>query len=132
MKKRVASQIQRCLSKTVRDTDVLAVILFGSRAKKHASHDFSDIDLCLVLCPARYSPASFLKKKLHYLELGGDLDIQIFQNLPLPLRHRILQEGKVLFCKDEDELYRESYRVLRDFAHFSRSYQSYLQAVLDG
>ena len=76
--------------------------------------------------------AGSFKKKIAYLELGGNLDVQIFQKLPLPLRHRILREGKILLCKDEDMLYREAYQVMREFSRFSSFYQSYLHSVLHG
>ncbi|MSR77872.1 MAG: nucleotidyltransferase domain-containing protein [Candidatus Omnitrophica bacterium] len=133
MKQKISYQIKKCLQKASDDPDVLAVILFGSRANKKPSiRPSSDIDLCLVLRPSVYSAIALSKKKISYLELGGDLDIQIFQKLPLPLKHRVIREGKILLCKNEDVLYREAYQVMREFSRFSRIYQNYLDTVLHG
>lgn len=130
MKQRVSSQIKRCVEKATRDPDVFAVILFGSQAKPQFAHSNSDIDVCLLLKPASYLSLALSKKKISYLELGGALDVQIFKKLPLPIKQRVLHEGKILLCKNMDLLYHEAYQVMREFSRFSRFYQNYLEGVL--
>lgn len=132
MKQKPSHQIQKCLSMAKKDPDVLAVLLFGSRTQKRSVHPESDIDLCLVLKPSAYTALVLSRKKIHYLELGGDLDIQIFQQLPLHLKQRILQAGKILYCSDQDALYHQAYLTIRQFSRLSLFYESYFKAVLHG
>ena len=56
-------------------------------------------------------------------------DIQIFQQLPIYLRQRVLKEGKVLCCKDQDALYNIALRTVQAFADFKPLYDRYLDEV---
>src|SRR2546426_1519947 len=49
------------------------------------------------------SDADGTRKRLDYLA-EADLDLAIFQQIPLYVRSRVLKEGKVLFVRDEDRL----------------------------
>jgi len=112
------------------DPEVLAVILFGSRARGEDTPD-SDIDICLVLEPRSYSDLELSEKKLEYLA-KFDLDIHIYQQLPLYIRHRVLREGKVLFCRDEDKLYDLAFRTIREYEDFKHIYREYLEEIAHG
>jgi len=59
-----------------------------------------------------------------------NLDVQIFQQLPLYVKVRVLGEGKTVFCKDEDLLYDLSFSTVRQFEYFKPRYLSYLEGVL--
>ncbi len=118
------------LARAERDPKVLAVILFGSRARGESAPD-SDVDICLVLEPRNYSDLELSKKKLNYLK-DFDLDIHIYQQLPLYIRHRMLKEGKVLFCRDEDALYDLAFRTIQEFEDFKHIYREYLEEVARG
>lgn len=123
-------EISSVLLKAQTDSEVAGVILFGSRARRE-SHPDSDVDLCLLLKPGLYSPLELSRKKMDYLR-ETDADLQIFQQLPLPLRHRILRDGKILLCKDYDVLYSQAYLTMRQFSRFSRFYHNYLKTVQRG
>jgi predicted nucleotidyltransferase len=112
------------------DRDVLAVIIFGSHARGEAGPS-SDLDVCLVLEPGKYSDLDLSHKKLEYLKLF-DLDISVFQQLPLYIRSRVLKEGKVLFCRDEDALYQLAFRTAQQFEDFKHMYHEYLEEVARG
>jgi len=114
--------------KAKKDEDVLAVVLFGSYAR---NEKFSDIDVCVVLKPGKYDPLSLSKKRLQYLAAFPDLDIQIFQQLPLYIKMRVLKEGKTIFCRNEDLLYDLSFSTVRQFEYFKPRDLSYLEGVLD-
>ncbi len=58
-----------------------------------------------------------------------DLDVQIFQALPLYIRSRVLKEGQVLFVRDEDRLYDIAYRTAQAFEDFKPVYYRYLEQV---
>ena len=122
-----SKKLEGVLEKASGDEDVLAVLLFGSYAR---DEEFSDIDVCLVLKPGEADPLLLSKKRLEYLAAFPDLDIQVFQQLPLYIRVRVLREGKSLFCRDEDLLYDLSFSTVREFEYFKPRYLSYLEGVL--
>ena len=102
-------------------------MLFGSHARGEASAA-SDVDLCLVLASETLSNLEMSRRRLAYLAGGAD-DLVIFQQLPLPVRSRVLKEGKVLFVRDEDRLYEVAVRTARAFEGFRHHYRGYLDAV---
>jgi uncharacterized protein len=79
----------------------LAVFLFGSfvHGKEYPG---SDIDICLVMNPETQSQKRTKlfnsQKRLEYLK-DFSFDIQVFQQLPIYIRKRILKEGKILFVQ---------------------------------
>ncbi|MBM3471179.1 MAG: nucleotidyltransferase domain-containing protein [Armatimonadetes bacterium] len=118
--------VDRIVLEARADPSVLAVVLFGSAARGQAEVG-SDLDVCLVLDPAR--GADSLERRLHYLS-RHDADIQVFQSLPLAMRSRILKEGRVLFVRDEDALYALARRTIAAFEDFRHIHKMYLDAVL--
>jgi predicted nucleotidyltransferase len=109
------------------DMDVLAVILFGSVARGE-SNSLSDADICIVLIPKKYDHIELSHIKLKYSSIA-DFDINIFQQLPLYIRHRVLKEGRILFCKDEELLYSIALRAAKDFEDFRHIYRDYLEVI---
>jgi len=109
------------------DATVLAVILFGSTARGER-HDTSDVDICLVLQPAMYSPEALMDIRLQYLAAFA-ADIQIFQQRPIYLRQRVLKDGEVWFCRDQDSLYDMALGTVQAFADFKPLYDRYLDEV---
>jgi len=109
------------------DQDVLAVILFGSAARGEARVD-SDLDVCLILEPRPYPSVALTEKRLEYMT-AFPVDVQVFQALPLYIRQRILQEGHVLFCRDQERLYALALRTVQAFADFRPLYRRYLEEV---
>ncbi len=121
--------LERLMLQVKGGDDVLAVILYGSQARQEASPG-SDVDVCLVLAPDRGTRADQTRVQTAYLEFaGGGLDIRIFQQLPLYIRRRILQEGRTVYCRDEDAMYQLSYRTAQQFADFKPIYEAYLAEV---
>jgi hypothetical protein len=66
--------------------------------------------------------------RMRYLK-DADLDLRIFQQLPLYVRRRVLKEGVVLVCRDFDALYAMAYRTAQAFEDFKRIYRQYLEQV---
>jgi hypothetical protein len=89
------------------------------------------VDICLLLEPATYDALTLSEKKLEYLALG-DADVQVFQQLPLYIRHRVLKEGKLLFVRDEDRVYESAFRTIQEWEDFRPYYQRYLDEVARG
>jgi len=124
------AQLDRLLRRASSDPDVLAVLLFGSTARGEAGPG-SDVDVCLVLAPRLYTRGEIAEKRVSYLG-DVDLDVQVLQDLPLHVRRRVLKEGSVLFCRDEEALYDVAFATMRAFERFKRVYDSYLSEVAGG
>lgn len=122
--------LTRLVARAEQDPDVLAVILFGSRARGEASAG-SDVDVCLVLAPGASREHAATEARLEYLA-EFDLDVSVFQQLPLQLRSRVLKEGKVLFVRDEDTLYALALRTVRAYEDFRHIQRRYLDEVARG
>jgi uncharacterized protein len=122
----IPPRLARLVERAQGDARILAVLLFGSRARGEASAG-SDTDVCLVLTEAGSRPAS-AETRLEYVA-EYDLDIVVFQQLPLPIRVRILREAQTLFVRDEDALYRLAYRTAQQFELFRPAYHLYLDHV---
>ena len=119
--------IEKLLNKAKQDSEILGVILFGSKARGEST-SASDTDVCLVLVNQRYDPLRLSHKKLEYLKIEK-LDIHVYQQLPLYIRHRVIKEGKVLYVQDEDGLYELAFRTAQAFEDFKPRYYSYLEVV---
>ena len=120
-------EFEKLIEKIEKDSNALAVVLFGGYIRNER---FSDVDVCIVLKPRKFAHLYLSKKRLRYSIAFPNLDVQIFQQLPLPLKMRILKEGKVMFCKDEDLLYDLAFSTIREFELFKPIYVSYLESVL--
>jgi predicted nucleotidyltransferase len=127
MNEDVERTLRGVIAQAENDRDVLAVILFGSQARGDARPG-SDVDVCIVLEAGAPSGLEASRKRLDYLA-GRDLDVKIFQQLPLYIRSRVLKEARVLFARDEDRLYDLAFRTIRAFEDFCPHYQRYLDAV---
>jgi len=69
--------VAQLVSAAANDERVLALLLFGSRARGNATR-LSDVDLCVVLDPTRSDARTAAAVKLAYLEATpGALDIQV-------------------------------------------------------
>jgi predicted nucleotidyltransferase len=82
------------------DADVLAVVIFGSYARKES---YRDIDVCLFLNPDKTAVA--FNKMLYY---GGNLpdifDINVFSLLPIYIQAAVMNDGIILLNKNYERL----------------------------
>jgi predicted nucleotidyltransferase len=120
-------EVDGILTKAKKDADVVAVFLFGSRARG-GSVPGSDTDVCLVLRPGNYGPLVLHQKRLSYLK-EGNADVHVFSQLPLYIRRRVLKEGKILLCQDDDLLYEIAFRTAQAFEDFRHLYYGYLEEL---
>ncbi|HXL46620.1 MAG TPA: nucleotidyltransferase domain-containing protein [Candidatus Binatia bacterium] len=123
----VTPPLARLVERAGRDPDILAVVLFGSRARAEGSAG-SDTDVCLVLTSAVPPGLPSARKRLQFSGDAG-IDLVVFQELPLPVRSRVLREGQVLFARDEEALYAVALTTVRDFELFRPIYHAYLDQV---
>ncbi len=120
--------LQELLASVRQDPQILAVLLFGSAARGQQSPR-SDLDICLILTPQLkpYDPQMLAQKRLEYLTC--DLDLKIFQQLPLYVRRRVIKEGQLLYVRDEPALYELAHRTAQAFEDFKHFYYDYLAQV---
>ncbi len=126
-----AVALRKFMKRVKEDPHVLAVILFGSYARKERG-PLSDIDVCLVFFEQSVSRTEMMHKRLDYLAEFPQLDIQVFQLLPLYIRRKVLKEGKVLYTRDDDALYELAYCTVRAFEDFKHMYYDYLEGITRG
>jgi uncharacterized protein YutE (UPF0331/DUF86 family)/predicted nucleotidyltransferase len=91
-----APEVRRLLERAREDGAILALLLFGSRARGEAT-SASDIDLRIVLHPERDTAEERVRVRLASLP-SEKMDIRLFPQLPLNIRKRVLKEGVVLFA----------------------------------
>ena len=127
VKRSIKRVLNGLVERAKKDRRILAVILFGSVARRQARQD-SDTDICLVLEEGSYTPLQLSRVKLEYAR-DLDQDIQIFQQLPLYIRKRVLAEGVILYSADSDRLYEAAFAFIRDYAHYEHIYRDYLEEV---
>jgi predicted nucleotidyltransferase len=122
-----SKSIEPVLAKAEKDAEIIAVLLFGSQARGEATLA-SDADLCLILRPGNYDALTLFEKRLNYLK-ETNADVHIFSQLPLYIRRRVLKEGKILLCHDEDALYEVAFKTAQAFEDFKHIYYSYLEQI---
>lgn len=90
--------------------EVIALVLFGSVARGQA-RSISDIDLCIIT--ARDLPQS---DRWDLLSYGSQkIDVNLFWDLPVIIRFRIIREGRVMFCKDALLFHRIKAETVREY-----------------
>ncbi|MBI2043534.1 nucleotidyltransferase domain-containing protein [Candidatus Pacearchaeota archaeon] len=115
------------IEKINNDKKIIAVLLFGSYAR---GENYRDIDICIVL-DKKYSGKEMFKEAVKYSSLLPDkFDVKIFQQLPVYIRKRILEEGKILICKNEELLYEIAFSTIKEFDDFKEIYRSYIKNAL--
>jgi hypothetical protein len=88
-----------------------------------------DSDIDISRCYEDVDASEFRLKVLS--DLFDDIyDIKIFQQLPLPLRYRVL-EGKILYSDDLSFMYDKAYETIKEFESFKRIYYDYLTAFAE-
>ena len=129
MDKEKTTELDRLLGMVKQDEEVLAVIIFGSAVRQEKT-PLSDVDLCLVMMPLPKpsGPTGFSYKRLEYMK-DNSFDVRIFQQLPLYIRVRVLKEGRILFVRDENQLYELAFRTAQAFEDFKHIYYGYLKEV---
>ena len=103
---------------------VKAIYIFGSQVNGRARKD-SDVDIAVL------TKGMSRNEELEIIGFGDDdLDISVFDNLPLVIQFRVLKEGKLLFCRDEKAVYDTRVRVFKQYLDFSYYLNNFYRRVL--
>lgn len=110
----IMETIKPLLSELRLQSEIIAIILFGSVAHGKARED-SDIDISIV---TRSNVPDSTRMEL--LSYGSDkIDIHLFLDLPLTIRMRVIREGELLFCSDLLSFHRIKIDTVRQYLDFS-------------
>ena len=90
----------------LRNENILAVLLFGSLAKEEIGP--RDIDIC-VIAP-NTNAKQIMKKIWQKVDVAAKkYDVYCFEELPLYIRWEIIDNHKIIWAKNEGELYEYFY-----------------------
>ena len=103
-------RIRPVLTDLSEQQDVIALVLFGSVARGQVKIT-SDIDLCIIT--KKDIPESGRWDLLSYGSEG--IDVNLFWDLPVTIRFRVIREGTILFCRDVHALHRIKVDTVRQY-----------------
>lgn len=103
------------------------IFIFGSVAE-NKSTPLSDVDIALYYAGSAAERFDFRRKALG--SLPDQVDLQIFQDLPLTVQKEVIN-GRVLYCDDREFMISECIKVVREFSSFEKYYQHYLNPLMD-
>lgn len=112
--------------------EALGVLLWGSQVRGPTTPR-SDVDLCIVAGPDG-DPDALLRIAWRRVHLPDrDLDVRVFENLPMFLKAAVLEAHEVILARDEPALYEYLYRFRKlwaDQAHRQRVSEEEVRTML--
>ena len=117
------SELSKKISSVADKYGIVYAIAFGSAVEGRYIKGESDVDIAVKLKKIDKSGVySFLKRFASDLNLDN-VDVVIVNFAPFSLVFDILSRGRVIFCKDEDELFEDRLKAIKmydDWLNFSR------------
>ena len=122
----INSLIEKIVEKSKKDNRILAVVLFGSYARKEAN--FRDVDIGLLLYK---SEDSFKVYSDYTAFLGGEnyMDLSIINSLPADVKSSIFNDAVVLYCSNDSALYDYTINLIKRSADSRHILQEALRTV---
>jgi predicted nucleotidyltransferase len=122
----IAKIISEKVSAIAEKYGIAYAILFGSIVEGRFIKGESDIDLAVKVDKLDKSELfNFLKNFIRDMEMDN-LDVVVINFAPFSLNYEILIRGKVVFCRDEEELFEDRLRIIKlydDWLHFSKVFE---------
>lgn len=124
-----AQEKQNLMLQTIRNLSkirgIVAVILFGSQATGKARPD-SDVDLAII------TKNDSEREKIKVICEGNEvIQISHFNTLPIEIQFRIIKEGKVIFCKNKEELKKRKIATILKYLDFNYFLTKFYQRKLE-
>ncbi|MEM2144630.1 MAG: nucleotidyltransferase domain-containing protein [Candidatus Jordarchaeaceae archaeon] len=108
--------------------EVIVAYLYGSMVKGYASEK-SDIDIGLVLKrkfePDALYPAKLAEEIEKRLSGNREIDLRILNNQSPRFVYQVIKEGRVVFCRDEEERVAFETSVTKEYLDFKPFYEEY-------
>ena len=105
---------------------VIAIYLYGSVARGERK-PLSDIDVCVITVQG--IPRQ--EKERILVHASPLLDITLFWDLPIPIRFRVLREGKLLWGEEGLDLHRIRRGTLKCYREIGRMLRRHERRTLD-
>jgi len=117
-----------------RNSDILAVYLFGSRAEG-VEKPRSDTDVAVLLMP-HIDKRQYSSYRLRLLEelsgfFAGRLDLMILNQVPPLLQFQVLKFGKLLFERDADKRAELEMQMLSRYYDARRYYEFHFRKLME-
>jgi predicted nucleotidyltransferase len=112
---------------------VIFAYLFGSQAKRKVGK-LSDIDIAVFL-DEKISPQKYFNIKLkligEFMDFfkTNDIDVVVLNEAPPLLAHRILKEGKIIFCLNKKKQIEYEVRAIMKYLDWKPYLEKYTQEV---
>ncbi len=106
------------LKKVLNNFNIYAAMVYGSYIK---NKEYNDIDIAVFT--EKNDVIEIIK------EAPGVFDIKKFNELPLYIAHRVLEEGELFYLKDKDKFYDDIFSFIREWEDFKPHYKEYLNGV---
>jgi predicted nucleotidyltransferase len=105
---------------------IVYAVLFGSIVEGRFIPGESDVDLAIKVDRLDRSQLfNFLKNLLRDLDVEN-LDVVLINFSPFSLSYEALMRGKVIFCRNEEELFEDRLKVMKlhdDWTHLSKEFE---------
>ncbi len=115
--------------------DVVLAYLFGSHARQEANR-LSDVDIAILLAGQPSDDACFAARMdimglvMRILRVN-DVDVAILNQAPLALRYRVVRDGRILFCRDENARVEFTARTVMRYLDFKPVIDVFERAILE-
>lgn len=121
-------QIKETLLALDKEKKIRFISLFGSQATGK-THKDSDVDLAVFYDGSKKERFAYCVKASG--EFGEQIDLHIFQDLPLAVKKEVLG-GKVLYYQNFQFVFDVFMKIIREFDYFERHLETYYAAVEGG
>jgi predicted nucleotidyltransferase len=116
-------------------TGVTLAFLFGSQARQEASL-LSDVDIAVLVDNSLTSAQRFdlrlrMIGELTDLLRSNDVDMTILNDASLPLQYRVLRDGVLLYCRNEDIRVQFTAKTVVTYLDFEPLLRRHEEAVLE-
>lgn len=125
MEKEIENLIKKVVKELKKIKEVKGLYLFGSYAKG-TEKPISDIDICVIT----EKNVSRNKREEITSYSGRKVQISLFWDLPVAIRHKVLKEGKLLFERDELLLHRITVNTWKEYMDFKPTIERFTKLYL--
>lgn len=114
----IKDRIRNLVEAAGKDSHVIAILLFGSYARREKG--YRDIDIAILIDDGIKSFDELNK----YSAIGdyAKFDISILNDLPMSVQRRVLNEARIIYLKDKDRLYDYSIQIAEGWSNYGHRF----------
>ena len=105
-------ELEKKINQVAKRFGIKYAIIFGSFVEKRM-HKESDIDLAIKLKKFEEKNAYEIIKSIVSTLDVENLDLVIINHAPFSLLYDIFTKGKLIYCENKDEFYRDAYKIIK-------------------